>query len=175
MIAAVCISAWLFPIAIHCQAALSFGQQVYLMKTLKPSLKSIGIISFNLTDEEAGKLARAGLALGVKTTVARVNDNHEISDLYRKLVGECNAEMIWIPENDDRMIRGVGMEFLLSSAIEDKVGLCVPTRDAVSKGALCCFQMDKNKYTIYINQRIAGVVGAAVPSQQDSRITYIVQ
>ncbi len=171
----VCIFVWLLPITIHSQAKLSFGQQVYLMKTLKPSLKRVGIITFNVTDDEAGKFVRAAMALGVKTTVARANDDHEISGIYRKLVAEHNADMIWIPEGDDKLILGVGMEFLLASTIEDKVGLCVPTRDGVSKGALCCFQMENNKYTVYINQRIAEVVGAAVPSQQDSRITYIVQ
>jgi hypothetical protein len=145
------------------------------MKTLKPSLKRVGVITFNLTDDEAQKIARAGMALGVKTTVAHVNDNNEISGIYRKLVAEDNAEIIWILESDEKLILGVGMEFLLTSTIEDKVGLCVPTRDGVSKGALCCLQMENNKYTVYVNQRIAGVVGAAVPSQQDSKITYIVQ
>ena len=73
------------------QTKLTFGQQVYLMKTLKPSLKRVGIITFNLSDDEAGKLARAGTALGVKTTVARASDDHEISSLYRKLVAELQC------------------------------------------------------------------------------------
>ena len=174
-IVVVCICVGLVSITMHSQTKPTFGQQVYLMKTLKPSLKRVGIITFNLTDDEAGKLSRAGMAQGVKTTVARATDNHEISGLYRKLVSEYNAEMIWIPESDEKLFLGVGMEFLLASAIEDKVGLCVPTRDDVSKGALCCFQMENNKLTVYVNQRIAEVVGAVVPSQQDSKIAYIVQ
>ncbi|GEM_PF-1983973 len=175
MIVVICLCALLFPRALHSQTKLTFGQQIFLMKTLKPSLKKVGIITFNLSDEEVEQMTHASLGLGVKTIVARAAENREISGLYRKLITEYNAEMIWIPENDEKLILGVGMEFLLSNSIEDKVGLCVPTRDGVSKGALCCFQSENNKFTVFVNQRIAAVVGAAIPSQHDSRISYVVQ
>jgi ABC-type uncharacterized transport system substrate-binding protein len=154
---------------------MTFGQQLFLMKTLKPSLKRLGIMSFTLTNEDAQRFVRAGRSLGVTVTVGKVRGLTELSSLYRKLIVEFNTEMICIPEGDDKMMLGVGLDFLRESTLEDKIGLCVPTREAFAKGALCSFENDNNKFTVYVNRRIAEVVGATIPSGQSSTIIYIVQ
>jgi hypothetical protein len=145
------------------------------MKTLLPTLKNVGIMSSRLGREDVEKMRRAGLSQGVNTTIAKVSDVHEIPGLYRNLVSEHKSEIIWIPDGDDHMMLDIGLEFLRESTLEDKVGLCVPSNGAGLRGALCTFQEEDGKITVYVNWRIAKIIGVTVPGGKNPLVTYIMQ
>ncbi len=157
------------------QSKLTYAQSIFLLKALKPSLKSLGVIASTLTDQEIKSIGKAALGQGIKVTVAKVTDVREISSLYKMLVSEHNAELVWIPDKSDEVLLGVGFEFLRENTILDRVGLVVPTRDLVAKGALCSVESANEKVVVYLNKRIAQVDGINLPSNQDPSVQYVVQ
>ncbi len=157
------------------QEKLTYAQNIFLLKALKPSLKSLGVIASTLTDQEIKAIGKAAMGQGIKVTVAKVTDVREISGLYKMLVTEHGAELVWIPDKSDEILLGVGFEFLRENAILDRVGLIVPTRDLVAKGALCSLESANQKVVIYLNRRIAQVDGINLPTSQDPSVQYVVQ
>jgi ABC-type uncharacterized transport system substrate-binding protein len=157
------------------QSTLSYGQYMYLLKSLKPALKNIGVMASTLTTEEIESLGRAATGLGIKVTVAKVTDARDIAGLYKTLVSEHRAEVIWIPDAADKLLLGVGFEYLRENTILDRVGLCVPARELVSDGALCSFKHDNQKFIVYVNRRVAQVVGINLPTNQNQDIAYVAQ
>ena len=157
------------------QAAVPYAQQIYLMKTLKPSIKTIGVMGSGLSDETIELLARAGAGQGVGIFVARPQNAKEIAALYKKLTVEKAAEIIWIPEANDKLMAGVGFEYLRENTLVDKVGLCVPTFALVGKGALCNFHSKEGTLTAFVNKRIAEMVGVSIPAATGTTVAYIVK
>ncbi len=157
------------------QTKLTYAQNLFLLKTLKPSLKSIGVIASTLSDQEIKAIGKAALGQGIKVTVAKVTDVSEISSLYKMLVTEHSAELVWIPDRSDEILLGVGFEFLRENTILDRVGLIVPTHDLVAKGALCSLEPANEKVVVYLNKRIAQVDGINLPTSQNPSIQFIVQ
>jgi len=156
------------------QTKVTYGQYMYLMKSLKPSLKNIGVMASALTPEEIASLGRAANGLGVKLIAAKVTDVRDISSLYRRLVDEHKVEILWIPDGEDKLLLGVGFEYLRENTILDRIGLCVPSRELVSAGALCSFERLNGKLAVYVNQQVAEVVGINLPSEKSASIAYIV-
>lgn len=157
------------------QAAVPYAQQIYLMKTLKPSIKTIGVMGSGLSDEAIELLARAGAGQGVGIFVARPQNAKEIAMLYKKLTVEKAAEIIWIPEANDKLMAGVGFEYLRENTLVDKVGLCVPTFALVGEGALCNFHSQEGRLTAFVNKRIAEMVGVSIPGATANTVSYVVK
>jgi len=154
------------------QNSASFGQQIYTFKKLKSDLEVIGVMSTTLSDNEIANLTRTSLQQGVKLFVARPKDSKEIAVIYKTLTTEKKAQLIWIPKVDDGML-GVGFEFLKENTPLDKVGICVPDSKLLSEGAFCSVQKENDKLVAYINQRVAPMIGAAIPLQEDPVISYV--
>jgi len=120
-------------------------------------------------------IGRAALGQGIKIAIAKVNDVSEISSLYKSLITEHSAELVWIPNVNDDILLGVGFDFLRENTILDRVGLCVPAKELVAKGALCSVESQNEKVVVYLNKRIAQVDGINPPTSQDPTIQYVVQ
>ena len=157
------------------QSKLTYAQNIFLLKTLKPSLKNIGVIASTLSDQEVKAIGKAALGQGIKVTIAKVTDVSEISGLYKMLINEHNAELVWIPDRSDEILLGVGFEFLRENTILDRVGLIVPTKDLVAKGALCSLETANEKVVVYVNKRIAQVDGINPPTSQDPSVQYVLK
>lgn len=114
--------------AARAQGAVPYSQQIYLMKTLKPSIKTIGVMGSGLSDETIELIARAAAGQEVGIFVARPQNAKEIATLYKKLTIEKAAEIIWIPEAGDKLMAGIGFEYLRENTMIDKVGLVSPPR-----------------------------------------------
>jgi hypothetical protein len=69
---------------------------------------------------------------------------------------------------------GIGFEYLRESALADRVGVFVPQESMLAKGALCFVTTSGGKIKVYINQRIAQVIGATIPSDP-SADRYVVR
>jgi ABC-type uncharacterized transport system substrate-binding protein len=159
---------------IAAQTPAGFAQQIFVMTKMMPSVKSIGVISSKITDQFVQAAMRAGLPYGIKVHVARATSPRDIPGLYQSLLKK-DITMIWIPDKDDAMMIDLGFEYLREITLENKIGLCVPVSKMVTEGALCSIQMEQNKVTVYINKRVAQVIGADVPSDPTGSIKYILK
>jgi ABC-type uncharacterized transport system substrate-binding protein len=155
------------------QSTPGLGQHIGVMKVLYPGLKIIGVMGRDITEKMMQDLTRAGLGQGIQITIGRPKDAQEISAIYKKMVNEKGVQMLWIPESRDDLMMGVGFEYLRSTALLDKVGLCVPNQSLLASGALCSVQLEAGKVVTYVNQKIAGVLGINVPNDQESKITFV--
>lgn len=152
----------------------SLGQQVAVMKTMKADLKTIGVISSNISDKLTQDLTRAGVSQGITVVIAKVKDAREVASLYKKLVSERKIQMLWAPDAGDEVVMGLGMDYLKENTAMDGVGLCVPMKALVGTGALCYVQSEDGKLTAYVNKKIAAVVGALVPAEA-AGISFVMQ
>ena len=156
------------------QTPAGYAQQVFVMTKLMPSVKSIGIISSKATDQFVQSVNRAGLSLGIKVFIAKAKSTQEIPKLYRMLL-KNEVKIIWLPDKDDAMLLDLGFEYLREITLEDKIGLCVPVSTMVPEGGLCSIQIEENKVTVYLNRRIAQIVGANIPDEPNSTIKYVLK
>jgi ABC-type uncharacterized transport system substrate-binding protein len=159
----------------HAQTKLTYGQTIFLMKSLKPALKSIGVMESTLSTEEIEGIVRAASGQGIKVTIAKVEEARDISGLYKELVAKHAVDMVWIPDSTDKLLLGIGFEYLMENTILDRVGLCVPDRKLVERGALCSCVHENDKFTVYVNQQIARIEGLIPPTALDPAIAYVVR
>ncbi len=157
------------------QAKAAFGQQLFLLKSLKPGVKTVGVMGAALTDADVQSLTRAGMGIGLTVVVARPGNARDVAVLYKKLISESKAEMLLVTAGGGPWFEEASVEYLRENAVLDRVGLCVPTKDQLTGGALCCIQSEGGKLVVHVNQKVANVVGAAVPSEQSGSIAYVVQ
>ncbi|HTX18070.1 MAG TPA: hypothetical protein VMG34_05345 [Bacteroidota bacterium] len=157
----------------HAQGKPSYGQQIAVLKLLQPDLKVIGVMSSNLSDKEIQDITRAGLGQGEQIVVGIPQDPRDISQVYKKMVSEKKIQILWVPKSNDDLMMGVGFEYLRTNTLLDKVGLCIPDPSLLASGALCSVQIEGGKLTVYVNQKIASVLGAHVPTEESSSVTYV--
>ncbi len=151
----------------------TFIQQIYIMKLLQPNLKIIGVLGSDLTEKEIQDIKRAGLGQGIQIVFGLPKDPREISSIYKNMVAEMKVQTVWIPEANDGMMMGVGFEYLRTNTLLDKIGLCIPNPDLLSSGAFCSVQIENGKVTVYVNQKIAALLGARIPTDETSSVTYV--
>jgi ABC-type uncharacterized transport system substrate-binding protein len=155
------------------QSKPSFGQQIAVIKILQPDVKIIGVMGATLSEKEIQDITRAGLAQGVQIVVGLPQNPREISDIYKKLVSDKKIQALLVPKGSDDMMMGVGFEYLRSNTLLDKIALYIPNPDLLSSGALCSVQVESGKLTVYVNQKIASLLGAHVPAEQSESVTYV--
>lgn len=155
------------------QQTVTYAQMVFILKTLKPDLNIIGVLSNSLTEKDIASLTRGAQGQGVNVFVGQPGSAKEISELYKKLVSEKKAQIIIIPSADDEMILKVGFEYLVENSALDKVGLCVPDPQLLTQGAFCYITKENGKFAAYINQRVSTLVGAKIPETGSPTITFV--
>lgn len=152
----------------------SFGQQVAILKMVKPDLEVIGIMTTTITEKDIASFTRSALQQGLKIFIAQPKDAREIPALYKKLITEKKAQLIFIPSSDDKVMLEIGYEFLKENALLDKVGICVPNATFLASGAFFALDKADGKLTAYVNQRVAAVVGAMIPKPEENpSITFV--
>ncbi len=159
---AACMVLFAFPVLAQ---KASFGQQVAVMKVLKADLKIVGVLAGTLNDKMSQDLTRAGLSQGVTVVIAKPKDQREVGSLYKKLLNEKKIQMLWLPDANDDVVNGVGIDYLRENTAMDGVGLCVTEKKLVSGGVLCSVQLENGKLIVYVNKKIASVVGAVIPGE----------
>lgn len=157
------------------QSKAGTGQQLFLFKSLKPSAKTVGVMGAALTDADVQSLTRAGMGIGLTVVVARPTNARDVAVMYKKLISDNKADLILVMPGGGDWFGGASVEFLRENAILDRVGLCVPSLDQLQGGALCSIQSENGKLFVHVNQKAANVVGAIVPSEQNSSIAYVVR
>jgi hypothetical protein len=152
----------------------SYGQQVAVMKVLKPDLKIIGVLGSNLSDKNVQDLTRAGMAQGVTVVIAKPKDPREVGALYKRLVSDKKIQILWLPDGSDEVMMGISIDFLTENTAMDRVGLCVTEKKLVASGVLCSILTENGKLVVYVNKKIASVIGVAVPGE-GSEINFVSQ
>jgi ABC-type uncharacterized transport system substrate-binding protein len=152
------------------QSGVTLGQQIAVLKALKPNLEVIGVISGNISEKDVSSLTRAAMQQGIKLFVAQPTNPREIPELYKKLVKEKKAQIILLPNSDDQMVLKLGYDYLKENTVLDKIGMCVPDQTLLSQGALCYFCKENGKLTVYLNQRVSVFVGIDVPKKEENSI-----
>ncbi|KAB2925924.1 MAG: hypothetical protein F9K22_01125 [Bacteroidetes bacterium] len=155
------------------QTSVTFGQQIALLKMLKPDLESIGVLSTSLNEKDVQQYTRSSLQQGVKLYVAEPKDARDIPSLYKKLVAEKKVQLILIPSVEDRIMLDVGYEFLKENTLLDRIGVCVPDVRFIANGAFFSVAKEEGKLVVTVNQRIAALVGASIPSQPNPSISFV--
>lgn len=156
------------------QTQAGYSQQIFAMTKIFPSAKIIGIISNKATDSFMQSATRAGLPFGMKVIIAKAKSPSEIPNLYHTLLKD-GVKIIWLPDKNDEMLLDKGFEYLREITLEDKIGLCAPVSHMVSEGALCCIQVEENKLTVYIDRKVAQVVGVTIPDDPTGAIKYVLK
>jgi ABC-type uncharacterized transport system substrate-binding protein len=151
----------------------SFGQQIAILKMIKPDLETIGIMATSLSEKDIANYTRSSLQQGVKVFIAQPKDAREIPVLYKKLISEKKVQLIIIPASDDKVLLDIGYEYLRENTLLDKVGLCVQDAALLSTGAFFALDKADGKLTAYVNQRVATIVGAMIPKQENPSITFV--
>ncbi|MBW7886965.1 MAG: hypothetical protein H3C35_01215 [Bacteroidetes bacterium] len=163
------------PDVLVAQPAVSFGQQVAVLKSLKSDLQVLGVMSSTLNEKEIANITRTATQQGLKLFVAQITKPQDIAQFYKKLVSEKKAQIILIPSADDDMMLRFGFDFLKENTVVDKIGLCVPDVSYLSQGAFCFITKEEGKIKAYVNQRISAFVGAAIPKEENPSIDYVVK
>ncbi len=157
------------------QAKAAYGQQLFLLKSLKPGAKTVGVIGAALSDADVQALTRAGMGLGLAVVVARPTNARDVAVLYKKLVSESKIDLLLVTAGGGDWFSGPSVEFLRENSLLDRIGLCVPSMEQLEGGALCSVQSENGKLVVHVNQKVAQVVGAAVPAEQSGSIAYVVR
>lgn len=157
------------------QSKAAFGQQLFLLKSLKPGVKNVGVIGAALSDADVQSLTRAGLGIGLTVVVARPANARDVAVLYKRLVNENKIDMLLVTPGGGAWFEEASVEYLRENALLDRVGLCVPARQQLTGGALCSIENENGKLVVHVTQKVANVVGAVVPSEQSGSIAYVVQ
>ncbi|HTY09825.1 MAG TPA: hypothetical protein VMF88_02025 [Bacteroidota bacterium] len=158
---------------IEAQSKPSYGQQIAVIKILQPDVKIIGVMGATLSEKDVQDITRAGLAQGMQIVVGLPQNPREISDIYKRLLNEKKIQVLWVPKGSDDMMMGIGFEYLRSTTLLDKIALYIPNPDLLPSGALCSVQMESGKLTVYVNQKIATLLGARVPAEQSESVTFV--
>jgi ABC-type uncharacterized transport system substrate-binding protein len=157
------------------QAKAAYGQQLFLLKSLKPGAKAVGVMGAALSDADVQSLTRAGMGLGLTIVVARPANARDVAVLYKKLLSENKIDLLLVTSGGGDWFEGPSVEYLRENALLDRVGLCVPSMQQLTGGALCSVQSDNGKLVVHVNQKVAQVVGATVPGEQAGSIAYVVR
>jgi ABC-type uncharacterized transport system substrate-binding protein len=157
------------------QSKAAYGQQLFLLKSLKPSAKTVGIIGASLTDQEVQSLTRAGMGVGLSVVVGRPANARDVAVIYKKLISDNKVDLLLVVPGGGDWFSGASVEYLVENSVLDRVGLCVPSLGQMQGGALCTIQSDNGKLVVHVNQKVANVVGATVPAEQNSSIAYVVR
>ena len=155
-------------------AQLSWGQHIFLMKNLRPGLKTVGMLAGSLSKSDRDAVQRAAVGQGVHIVFGLPSKPSEIASVYRTMIQQHQVQMMWIPASEDQIILQAGFDFLRENTAIDRVGLCVPSAGLVTAGALCAFEKSGDKITVHVNKKIAQIIGASVPTAQDQSVAYVV-
>jgi hypothetical protein len=151
------------------------AQQIAVAKTIKSGLTTIGILSSTIDDKGIEGWTRAGMTQGIKIIIGKPKSMSEIAGLYKSIVKDKGAQLILIPDAADELMTGIGFEFLRESSVADQVGVMVPLETLVASGGLCYVTNEGGKLKAFVNQRMAQVIGANVPSEPGTSVTYVVK
>jgi hypothetical protein len=157
------------------QSAVTFGQQIAVLKSLKVDLQSIGVISSNISQKDVASITRSALQMGIKIFVAEPKSPKEIPELYKRLVNEKKVQIILIPASNDDMVLQYGFDFLKENSMIDKIGICVPDLSRLADGGMCFIGKEDGKFMVYVNQKVSAFVGVTVPKEENSSITYVLR
>ena len=155
------------------QQPAAMSQQIYMMKTLKPGLKTVGVMGTKLSDKDLQEITRLGLGFGVEFVFARPVSPKDIALFYKQLLKTRNIEMLWLPDVGDEAMLRIGFQFLRENTVLDGIGLCTPLKDQVDAGALCSMQKEDGNIIVYINRKIAVALNVSIPNDPGSPILYI--
>lgn len=144
------------------QSQVHHTQQAYLMKKLDPQLGTLGVISSQqLNEDQRQAIMRAFIGHGITVVFGFPNSTREIPGIYRQLRSVYRIDAVWIPEDDDPIVLVEGFEFLRQNTIRDRVSLYVPRPELVASGAFASINTNGGSIIVYINERVASVVGIA--------------
>ena len=160
----------------YAQQQVGLSQQIYVLKLLKPEVKTIGVMTSTMSTKDFQEITRLGLAHGLEFVFAKAESPQDISSLYQQMVATKKIKLIWLPDNNDEIMLGVGFQFLRENTLLDKIGLCTPKKLLVESGALCSVQKEEGKVVVYLNKRNAELLSINIPaSDANSTINFIVR
>jgi len=150
-----------------------YAQMIFVSKMLKPDVKSVGIISANMSDKEAEKAARAGMGQNIAVVLARPKSAGDVSSLYRRMVSEKKVEFILLPDPADELMTGPGFEYLREAALSDKIGIIVVSESLLSSGALACVVNRDGQTKAMVNHKVATVLGISPAEGGSTPLSYV--
>lgn len=165
----------IFATILHAQSNAPYAQQIAVVKKMKGDIATIGVLTTTLSEKSIEQMGRAATGLGVKIILAQPKEASELPSLYKKLVKEKGVQLLWIPDPNDKLMIGVGFEFLRENALPDKIGIIVPDQALVMTGGLCSIITEGGKLRVVVNQRIAQMIGAIIPNDTADPVAYIVR
>ncbi len=160
---------------IHAQSKITFQQKIFVLKTLIPDLKTVGVIGSSISESEIQNFTRAGMAMGIKIVIGVPQNLRDASSIYKKMVKEQKIQVLDIPKSDDTMLLENGYEFFKENSVVDKVGLSVPTPAMVGSGALCSIVIEDGKIVAHINKKLILLFNGSVPNDPDLKISFLAQ
>lgn len=143
----------------------SHNQQLFVLKTLKPDAKNVGLMvsaQFAADAESMDSIRRAAAGAGVKIFLGTVETVRDVASKFRDLRGE-GVDAIWVVEGDGLMGDRATRTFLIENTTRGRIPLLAPSSAWVSEGACASVEKGGSGLSVSLNQRVLTALSIAVP------------
>lgn len=143
----------------------SHNQQLFVLKTLKPSTKSVGLmVSSRMAADEATmtSVKRAAAGAGFTIFLSTIDTIRDVAPKFRDLRAE-GVQAIWVIEGNGVMADRATRSFLIENTTRQQVPLLAPSASWVSEGACASVEKVGGNLSVALNQKVLSALSITVP------------
>lgn len=148
----------------------SHNQQLYVLKTLQPSITNVGLLVSNdfAADTEAmTSVRRAAAGAGFKIFLGTVGSVRDVASKFRDLRAE-GVDAVWVVEGSGVMNDRATRSFLIENSTRGRLPLLAPSAAWVSEGAAASVEKNGSGLSVSLNQRVLSALSITVPESLKS-------
>ncbi len=153
----------------------SHNQQLFVLKTLKPTTKSVGLMvsaRFSADAEAMESVRRAAAGAGFKIFLGTVETIRDVAPKFRDLRGE-GVDAIWVVERTGLMNERGTRSFLIENAARQRMPLLAPDASWVSEGACASVEKGGAGLTVSLNEKVLAALSITVPESLKSSAQFL--
>ncbi len=151
------------------------NQQLFVLKTLKPDVKSVGLlVSARFAGDEAAMngVRRAAAGAGFKIYLGTIETVRDVAAKFRDLKGE-GVDAIWVVEGDGIMGDRATRTFLIENTTRGRMPLLAPTEAWVTEGATAAVEKGGSGLNVAVNSKVLAALSISVPESLKSSATVV--
>lgn len=136
---------------------LTAMQQVYIVKQLKPDIKSIGVLcNLEKHPELTNKLSRIAAQMSVKIYLFDTKEILSVSKNFKRMRRK-KVDAIWVFP-DEVLTQKIVADYLIRESVLAKIILMANDPAWVKKGATLCARSEEGEIRLYINEKAIGIM-----------------
>lgn len=142
------------------------GQQLFMLKELRPSLSKVGLIwDGALDDNDLKRAQRAAASHGIELLLAQVEGVRDVGPAFRELVRTHDIEALWILTDEGLTAREPSRGFVLREAARTGLPVLGPSEGWVHDGAALAVLEGADGVRLLVNKPVADALSLQVPEQ----------